>query len=229
LEKVAVASHLEWPILIGMEASERLGLLRKAVHLEYLSIAASVIEGGASIAAGVMAGSVALTGFGIDSFIETLSAVLVFRRLRHELDGANAEDSEERERKTARLAGILMLLLALYIVVDGGRRLLGYGPKAEDSTLGIAIAAISAAVMPSIGIAKLRIARALNSASLRVDAYESITCASLAVTTLIGLVLNHWLHWWWADPVAGLFLLPLIIREGLEGLRGGCHCQHAHE
>src|SRR5262249_28169332 len=153
----------------------------------YVSIAASILEGGASIAAGVMAGSVALTGFGIDSIIETLSAALVFRRLKHELDGANAEESEQHELKTARLAGILMLLLALYIVIDGGRRLLGYGQRAEESMLGIAVAALSATLMPGIGLAKLRVAKAINSASLRVDAYESITCASLAVVTLIGL------------------------------------------
>ena len=113
-----------------------------------------------------------------------------------------------------------MLLLALYIVVDcQGGALLGYGPRAEDSILGIVTAGISAMLMPSIGMAKLRIAKAIDSASLRVDAYESITCASLAVTTLIGLLLNYWQHWWWADPAAGLLLLPLIIREGLRGTR----------
>lgn len=207
-----------------MDQPQRQASLRQAVMLEWISIAASVAEGIASVTAGIMAGSVALTGFGIDSIIETLSAILVLRRLKHELGSANAAEAEQHELKTARLAGILMLLLALYIIIDGGRRLLGYGQRAEESVLGIVVAALSATLMPAIGFAKLRVAKALGSASLRVDAYESITCASLAVVTLIGLLLNYWLKWWWADPAAGFLLLPLIIREGLEAMRGGCHC-----
>ena len=114
----------------------------------------------------------------------------------------------------------LILALSIYILLDSGRCLLGLGREPEPSGMGIALTAISVLVMPFLGRAKLRIARQIDSKALRADGYESIACAWLSGTTLAGLVLNATFGWWWADPLAALGLIPLIVREGLEGLRG---------
>lgn len=192
-------------------------LLRRGYILAVATVGWNVVEGVVAIAAGAAAGSVALLGFGVDSFIETASGVVVGWRLRQELRGASGERAAAVERKAARVAGALLLLLALYVLVDAGRRLLGFGGKAEESFLGIVLTAISLALMPLLGWAKLRTARGLSSRALRADAYETITCAWLSLTTLAGLVLNAALGWWWADPLAALGLVPLIVREGWEG------------
>lgn len=212
-----------------MEAVSRQELLRRGIRYEHISIGWNIVEGCVAVGAGVVASSVALTGFGIDSFIETTSAIVVYWRLRQEHLGKSAENIQGIERKTARIAGGLLLGLAVFIAVDSGRRLMGYGGHAEESPLGIALTAISAVVMPLLGLAKLRTAQALNSGALRADAYETITCAWLSVTTLIGLALNAGFNWWWTDPLAGLALVPLIAREGIEGLRGGCACHSNDE
>lgn len=173
------------------------------------------------MAAGVLASSVALIGFGIDSFVETTSAAVVGWRLRAELTG-NADESraETLERRAGRIAGGLLLALAVYIVIDAGRRLLGFGEEARGSIVGIVLTAISLVVMPVLGWIKLRTAAALHSGALRADAYETIACSWLSLATLIGLILNAELGWWWADPLAALVIVPLVIREGLEGWRG---------
>jgi divalent metal cation (Fe/Co/Zn/Cd) transporter len=195
-------------------------LLRRGYILAVATVGWNVVEGVVAIAAGAAAGSVALLGFGVDSFIETASGVVVGWRLRQELRGASGERAAAVERKAARVAGALLLLLALYVLVDAGRRLLGFGGKAEESFLGIVLTAISLALMPLLGWTKLRTARGLSSRALRADAYETITCAWLSLTTLAGLVLNAALGWWWADPLAALGLVPLIVREGWESWKG---------
>lgn len=201
-------------------AAERTRLLRRGFRLEVVTVGWNVVEGIVAVAAGAAAASVALVGFGVDSFIETASGAVVGWRLRAELRGADAEHAEAMERRTARVAGALLLALAAYIALDAGRRLLGFGHPAEESRVGIAVTALSLLVMPVLAWAKLRTARALGSAALRADAYETLTCAWLSLTTLAGLVLNATLGWWWADPLAALALVPLIVREGLEGWRG---------
>jgi divalent metal cation (Fe/Co/Zn/Cd) transporter len=103
-----------------------------------------------------------------------------------------------------------------YIVIDAGRRLLGFGAEAQESKLGIALTAVSLVVMPLLGWVKLRAAASLSSGALRADAYETITCAWLSLTTLLGLILNAAFGWWWADPLAALAIVPLALREGLE-------------
>lgn len=198
---------------------QRAGLLRRGLLLSGATFSWNVLEGIIAVAAGVVASSVALIGFGIDSFVETASAAVVGWRLLDELRRRERERAEAVERGAARIAGALLLFLALYIVIDAGRRLLGFGAEAEESLLGIILTAVSLAVMPLLGWAKLRTARALGSRALRVDAYETITCAWLSLTTLLGLGLNALFGLWWADPVAALVLVPLIVREGLEGLR----------
>jgi divalent metal cation (Fe/Co/Zn/Cd) transporter len=199
--------------------------LRRGFLLEVLTVAWNVVEGIIACVAGALAGSVALVGFGIDSFIETASGVVVGWRLREEQLGRSAEHVERIEKGAARIAGGLLLLLAAYILLDAAGRLLGYGEKPRESFAGLILTAVSLVVMPILGWAKLKTARVLGSGALRADAYETITCAWLSLTTLVGLILNAMLGWWWADPLAALVLVPLLVREGLEGWRGDhCHC-----
>lgn len=165
-----------------------------------------------------------MVGFGIDSFVETASGAVVGWRLWAEATGrADEERVEQLERRAGRIAGTLLLSLALYIVIDAGRRLLGVGEEAKESLVGIALTAVSLVVMPLLGWVKLRTARSLQSRSLRADAYETIACSWLSLTTLVGLLFNALLGWWWADPLAALAIVPLVVREGLQGLRGECH------
>jgi cation diffusion facilitator family transporter len=199
----------------------RTQLLRHGIWLEIGTVGWNLVEGVIAIAAGALANSVALIAFGIDSFIETTSGALLWWRLRAELTGGDDPQHLERiESRTSRVAGALLMALAVYIVIDAGRRLLGSGEEARESWLGIALTAVSLIVMPLLGWAKLRTAAALESRALRADAYETIACAWLSLTTLGGLVLNAALGWWWADPVAALAIVPLVVREGLEGWRG---------
>ena len=199
-------------------------LLKRGVILEGVTVGWNIVEGIIAVSAGAIASSVALIGFGVDSFVETASGAVVGWRLRAELNAQADEDRiESLERRTSRTAGTLLLGLAAYIVIDAGRRLLGFGAEAEGSLVGIALTAISLVVMPFLGWLKLRTARALQSGALRADAYETIACSWLSLTTLLGLVLNAVFGWWWADPLAALAIVPLVVREGLEGLRGECH------
>lgn len=204
-----------------MRDTSRHRLLERGFRLELVTIGWNVLEGIVAVTAGMLAGSVALVGFGVDSFIETASAGVVGWRLRAEQRGVSAADGERIERRAARVAGVLLLVLGVFLVFDAGRRLLGLGGEAQESRVGIALTAVSLVVMPLLAWAKLRTADALRSAALRADAYETVTCTWLSATTLAGLALNAWLGWSWADPAAALLLVPLIVREGLEGLAGG--------
>ncbi len=204
----------------GQALVERRALLRWAFVLEAVTVGWNILEGLIATVAGTLVGSVALIGFGVDSFIETASGLVVGRRFWLELHGQSPEQIEQAERKASKVAGTLLLFLAVYITIDAGRRLLGYGPEAGESFVGIVLTIISLILMPLLGWSKLRTARLLGSRALRTDAYETITCAWLSLTTLTGLVLNAAFGWSWADPLAACVLVPLIVREGLEGLRG---------
>ena len=197
---------------LGREAA-----LRQGITLEGVTVGYNALEGLVAIAAGITAGSVALTGFGIDSVIEVTSGALLWWRLRAELGLAPLGPTVER--RAARGAGFLLLALGVYIVTDSVRVLVT-GSRPESSLIGIVLTAISLIVMPLLARGKLRVAASLGSRALRADAHETIVCAWLSATTLLGLGLNAVLGWWWADPVAALAMLPLIVREGLEALRG---------
>lgn len=199
-------------------------LLRRGVWLATATVAWNAIEGVIAVSAGALAASVALIGFGVDSFVETASGAVVGWRLRAELtEHAIHERAEAMERRAGKIAGALLLGLAAYIIVDAGRRLFGFGAEAQGSKVGIVLTAISLVVMPLLGWAKLRTASSLRSGALRADAYETITCSGLSLTTLGGLLLNAAFGWWWADPLAALAIVPLAAREGLEGWLGECH------
>jgi divalent metal cation (Fe/Co/Zn/Cd) transporter len=189
------------------------------------TVAWNVGEAVVAIAAGAIAGSVALISFGIDSSVEIISAMVVSWRLWREYRGRAAQDTDLLERQAARITGGLLLLLAVYIVVDAGRRLMGFGEEADASLAGIALTGLSLLVMPLLGWAKLRTAQALQSAAMRADAFETIACAWLSLTTLLGLALNAALGWSWADPLAAILITPLIVREGIEGWQSGNRSQ----
>ncbi len=196
---------------------ERPALLRRGKGLEVFTIGYNVVEGLVAIAAGLLAGSVALTGFGVDSVIEVTSGVLLWWRLRAELGSAPLGPSVEG--RAARGAGLLLLLLSAYLLADSVRHLLT-GARPEASAVGMALTLLSLVVMPLLARAKLRTAAALESRALRADAHQTVVCAWLSATTLAGLALNALLGWWWADPVAALAMVPLIVREGLEAWSG---------
>jgi len=202
---------------------DREHLLRRGVWLAWATVIWNTVEGVIAVSAGALASSVALIGFGVDSFVETASGAVVGWRLRTELTGqADHERAEVLERRAGRMARALLLALSAYIIIDAGRRLLGYGAEAQESMVGIALTAIALVIMPFLGWAKLQTATALRSGALRADAYETITCSWLSLTTLTGLILNAAFGWWWADPLAALAIVPLAVREGLEGWRGEC-------
>jgi divalent metal cation (Fe/Co/Zn/Cd) transporter len=210
------------------EALRRRRLVRRGLILCVATAVWNILEGIIAIAAGVAAGSIALFGFGIDSFVETASAAVVGWSFSYEARGRPVEEIERAEKWASRAAGGLLLLLAIYISIDSSALLFGYGSKPKSSLVGIALVSVSLVLMPILGWAKLRTSRELGSRALRADGYESISCAWLSMAVLVGLGLNAAMGWWWADPVAALALVPLIVREGLEGFRGGsCGCEKA--
>lgn len=201
----------------------RAAALSRARRLEYFTLAWNSVEAVVSLAAGVVAGSIALIGFGMDSVIENGSAVALLWRLRR----ANEATGRQRERAEAtalRAVGVLFLLLALYIAVDSILMLVRQVEPGR-SVIGIAMAAASVVVMPLLARAKRRTAAVLASSALRADSRQSDFCAYLAGITLAGLALNGLFGWWWADPVSALLITVIIAREGISALRGkACGC-----
>lgn len=199
---------------------ERNRLVRRGLWLAALTIAWNVIEAIIAISAGIAAGSLALVAFGFDSIIEVLSAWVVVWQFRHELRGGH---DEERERRALRLIAITFFVLATYVVIESSRDLLLSNSEADESAVGIALAALSLLVMPTLAFAKRRTATALASPTLRADAQETFLCAWLSAALLAGLVLNASLGWWWADPLAALAIAAFAIKEGREAWTGDHH------
>jgi len=194
------------------------------VWLSLGTISWNIIEGIIAIAAGLLASSVALIGFGIDSFIETSSAIVVGWRLIEELRARNLDAIDRFESIAAKVAGSLLILLSIYVAIDAIRRLLGFGAEAQESLIGVGLTALSLIVMPLLAKGKLVTAEKLGSKALKIDAQQAICCVWLSITTLVGLLLNALFGWWWADPAAALILVPLIAREGLEGFQEDSCC-----
>lgn len=201
--------------------------LLQAKRLALMTIVWNLFEGAAALILGSFCGSVALVGFGLDSTIETASASLVAWRFWSEERGGSKEAHEQLEKRTAKCVGVLLCVLAAYIMFDASRRLLGWGEQAQESWLGVALTAAALVVMPLLARAKYNSAKRLNSGAMKAEAFQSVTCAWLASTTLLGLALNALFHWSWADPAAALLFTPAIIREGLEALKGEL-CSDSH-
>lgn len=198
----------------------RPALVRRGLALNYVTIGYNVVEAIVAIGAGVVSGSVALLGFGLDSVIEVTASGAAQWRLRTDLD---AESRERVERTTHRIIGWSFLALAVYVVVDSANALLGR-EQPERSIVGLVLLALSAVVMPILARAKRRVARAMTSRALEADAMQTSLCAYLSVIALAGVALNATLGWWWADPVAALAMVPIIAKEGVEGVRAETHC-----
>jgi divalent metal cation (Fe/Co/Zn/Cd) transporter len=194
----------------------RARLIRRGLRLNYTTIGYNLLEAVASIIAGILAGSVALVGFGVDSAIEVTAALAAQWRLRSDLDPARRERAE---RITLQVIGWSFLALAAYVLYDSGRTL-WLRERPERSVAGIVILMLSVVVMPLLARAKRRVAHGLASRALEADARQTSLCAYLSVIALAGVALNGLAGWWWADPVSALAMVPIIVREGLEGIRG---------
>lgn len=208
---------------LTLEIDRRSKLLRRGRRLEYFTVAYNSLEGLIAVVAGLIAGSIALVGFGFDSVIEVTSGAVLLWRLRADPDHARRERAE---MVSLRIVGLCFLALAAYVGYESVS-LLARREAPERSLPGIALAAVSLVVMPLLARAKRSIARAIASAALRADAKQTEFCTYLSAILLAGLILNAALGWWWADPVAGLAMAPIIAREGVEALRGETCVCHA--
>jgi len=187
--------------------------VRRARKLEFFTLAWNLVEAAVAIGSGAVADSAALIAFGIDSLIESSSGVVLLWRLQ------GGDRGEARERQALRLVGLSFLALAAYVASDATRALIAKTPP-EVSLAGIVLAMLSLIVMPLLSARKRRLAAVLRSRALHADSRQTSLCATLSGILLGGLSLNALWGWWWADPVAGLMMTPIIIKEGLEALKG---------
>jgi divalent metal cation (Fe/Co/Zn/Cd) transporter len=186
---------------------------RTGRRLEYFTLAWNMTEASVALGAGVIDGSIALVGFGADSLIESASGgILLWRLQAHHSD-------KRREQLALELVGVSFFLLAAYVAFDAAKSLLQYEPP-QISIVGIILSVVSLIVMPLLARAKRRVAGRLASRALEADSRQTSLCAYLSAILLGGLVLNAFFGWWWADPVAGLIMLPIIAHEGVEAFRG---------
>ena len=192
---------------------ERASLLKRALWLEYGSVAYNVLEAVVGLALGAAASSVALIGFGLDSIVEASSASVLVWRLRSE--GAGRHTADHLERRAIRLVAIAFFALAAYVAVRSVYELVARS-RPDESIAGIVLASVSLAVMPVLARAKRRYASRLSSRSLRADSTQTVLCTYLSAVLLAGLGANALFGWWWADPLAGLAIVGLALREGLE-------------
>src|SRR6516164_8054045 len=200
-------------VSVTQSGGRRQELVARGRRLEYLTLAWNTFEAAVALASGVVANSVALLGFGLDSAIETASAVVLLWRLRTESDAAR------RERTARRLVAICFLLLAGYVAVASIRDLWLREAPARSAP-GMLIAAAAVVVMPLLARAKRRVAAELGSRALHSDSKQADFCAYLSAILLVGLALQFVFGWWWIDPLAALMMVPIIAREGVEGMRG---------
>ena len=196
--------------------------VRAGVRVEVVTVIWMVIEAGVSISAGILAGSLLLTAFGIDSVIELVSGGILLWRLSIQANGGASERVVRAERRAAWVVAVSLALLCVYVLGSAIFGLLTRS-KPEISPVGIAVSAAAVLVMPWLGVTKRRLATRLDSGALRGDAASSFTCGYMAATVLVGLVLNAAFHWWWAEDLAALVFLFWLVgetREAWEDARG---------
>lgn len=201
---------------------EREGLVRRGLRLEYLTLAWNSLEALIAIVSGVVAGSIALVGFGFDSVVECLSGAVLVWRLQTD---AEIHRRERIEQIALRLVGVSFLVLAVYVAYEAGTTLAGR--EAPDRSIpGIVLAGASLIAMPLLARAKRHVAKGIGSAAMHADSRQTDLCAYLSAILLGGLLLNATVGWWWADPVAALIMVPIIAKEGIDALRGkSCGCE----
>ena len=205
-------------MVANVQKDQRLNAERRGRLLAYLTILWNSLEGIIAIGAGIVAGSIALVGFGVDSVIEVSSGAIILWRLA---------SGERRERLALRLVGISFLALAAYVAFDAVKSL-WLRELPETSYVGIGIATLSLILMPILARKKNKVATQLNSNAMKADSRQTDICAYLSAILLGGLILNAVFGWWWADPIAALIMVPIIAKEGIDALRGkpcdDCHC-----
>jgi len=203
------------------EPDRKLG--RRALLLSYFTVAYNVLEGVLSILAGGLASSIALVGFGMDSFIESISGGIMIWRFRQ----TRLSEAEEKkvEARAVKLVGWSFFVLAAYVLFEAGRKLVTREVP-DPSLFGIIIAATSLVVMPVLFIAEQRTGRRLGSRSLLADSKQTLACTFMSLALLLGLLANRLFGFWQADPVVGLFIGAWLVREGVETLKEGrlCSC-----
>lgn len=205
--------------LSGLDPGERDRLIRRGKALSWLSLAWMTVEGAVAITAALLAGSVALLGFGVDSAIEGLASVIVIWRFT----GARRV-SEQAEERAQKAVAVSFLLLAPYIAQDAIRALVS-GDHPSTSWVGIGLSVSSIVVMPLLGRAKQRIGERLGSGATAGEGSQNLLCAYMAAGVLVGLAANAALGWWWLDPVIALVIAAIAVREGREAWAGeGCAC-----
>jgi len=195
-------------------------MAQRGKRLEYFTIAWNTLEGVVAVAAGAVAGSISLVGFGLDSFIEVISGATLLWRMSVDADLSRRERNEHLSLK---IVGVSFLALAAYIAFESITGLLKRKAP-EHSIAGIILAVVTLMLMPLLSAAKRRVGQDLESAAMTADAKQTEFCSYLSAILLSGLVLNAALGWWWADPSAALIMTPLIAREGYRGIRGEDHC-----
>ena len=202
----------------AVSRAEWLRLARWARWLSWASLGYMAVEGAVALAAGLVAGSIALIGFGIDSAIEGFASLVIVWRFT-----GSRLLSDHAEQRAQRLVAIQFFLLAPFIAFEAARDLLG-GHHAEASWVGIALAASSVVLMPLLGVAKQRIGARMGSVATRGEGAQNLLCAYMAAALLVGLAGNALLGLWWLDPVAALAIAGLAVREGVEAWRGESCC-----
>lgn len=203
-------------------SSAHLAAIRRGRHLQYLTITWNSAECLVALIAGFLAGSIALVGFGFDSAIEVTSSLAALWRLSQ---GRDEHAKEIAERRTMRVIGGCFLLLTGYVLYQAIQALMHHQPP-DVSLIGLLLAALSLIVMPLLVHFKRKIAISLSSGALEAEVRQTQVCAYLSAILLGGLGLNAWLGWWWADPMAGLGMVPVIAWEGWEAIRGRTCCPH---
>jgi len=201
--------------------STRAAAIHRGLILERFTVAWNLLEAAVALVSGAMAGSIALIGFGLDSLIESSSGGVLLWRLHVDHD---QQRRERAERRALHFVGWSLLLLAAYVAAESIVSLVRREAP-ERSLPGIGLAIASLIAMPLLARAKRRVASALGSSALQADSLQTDICAYLAAILLLGLFFNFTFGWWWADPVAGLVMVPLIAYEGSEALRGKTCCQ----
>jgi divalent metal cation (Fe/Co/Zn/Cd) transporter len=199
-----------------IDALERSAAVLRGRRLEYFTVVWNTLEGLVAVIAGIFAGSISLVGFGLDSFIEVTSGSVLLWRMSVD---SEVQRRETNERRALRIVGTCFLLLAVYILYDSISGL--WSKRApEHSIPGIILACASLVVMPILSRAKRKVGHALGSAAMHADAKQTEFCTYLSAILLAGLLLNAFFGLWWADPLAALIMVPIITKEGIEGLRG---------
>jgi divalent metal cation (Fe/Co/Zn/Cd) transporter len=203
-------------VVAALSVERRITLHRRALWLEYITVGWNVVEAVVAIGAGVIAGSVALIGFGADSAIEVISAVGLLWRLRRAGPHATVSEEGAAEKRALYVVAMTFLLLAIYITVEAVKSLIS---RAEPLTspVGIILAVLSLAVMPTLAFVKQRVGKEMGSRALVADS-ETWVCSYLSLTLLLGVGAYAVVGWWWADPVGALAMLPVIIWQGWETL-----------